>query len=251
MLTVQGLLDELGLSLAAGKEAAESPIRWVHISELLDPTPWMSGGELLLTTGIQLREDDAAARVRAACSSTTTSPGSGFGTGFEHDDIPAAIVEEAERLGFPLFEVPYEMPFIAITEKAFARLVNEQYEVLQRGIAVHRRLEQLVLEQRGLQRGRAGAVGRDRRHVVMLDWQGEAMASANFRRELPAGGAGRDPRRGGASATPRAGRRRSSRPTTTSRAARWRCRSQPSRRAGRARGSSRSATRAGWASSSG
>ena len=57
---------------------------------------------------------------------------------------------EADRQGFALFEVPYEMPFIAITEKAFGRLVNEQYEVLQRGIAVHRRLEQLVLEQRGL-----------------------------------------------------------------------------------------------------
>ena len=89
--------------------------------------------------------------------------GLGFGTGIEHDHIPPAVVEEAERLGFPLFEVPYEMPFIAITEKAFARLVNEQYEVLQRGIAVHRRLEQLVLEQRGLRRGRARAVGRDRR----------------------------------------------------------------------------------------
>ena len=42
------------------------------------------------------------------------------------------------------------MPFIAITEKAFARLVNEQYELLQRSIAVQRRLEQLVLDERGL-----------------------------------------------------------------------------------------------------
>ena len=49
-----------------------------------------------------------------------------------------------------MFEVPYELPFIAITEKAFTRLVNEQYEVLQRGIAIHKRLEQLVLEERGL-----------------------------------------------------------------------------------------------------
>ena len=113
--------------------------------------------------------------------------GLGFGTGLEHDAIPAAVVDEAERLGFPLFEVPYEMPFIAITEKAFARLVNEQYEVLQRGIAVHRRLEQLVLEQRGLQevaRALSAAIGGT---IVMLDWQGEEMASANFRRELPPG----------------------------------------------------------------
>ncbi|HEY7456039.1 MAG TPA: PucR family transcriptional regulator ligand-binding domain-containing protein, partial [Solirubrobacterales bacterium] len=61
MLTVQSLLDEVGLELAAGAGAAESPLRWIHISELRDPTRWLSGGELLLTTGIQL---DTAERQR-------------------------------------------------------------------------------------------------------------------------------------------------------------------------------------------
>jgi purine catabolism regulator len=186
MLTVQGVIDELGLSLAAGKEGAAAPIRWVHITELLDPTPWMSGGELLLTTGIQLREEEQQRSfVRMLVDHHLA--GLGFGTGIEHDEIPAAVIDEAERLGFPLFEVPYEMPFIAITEKAFARLVNDQYEVLQRGIAVHRRLEQLVLEQRGLQevaRALSAAIGGT---IVMLDWQGEEMAAANFRRQLDPG----------------------------------------------------------------
>ncbi|MDP9227911.1 MAG: PucR family transcriptional regulator ligand-binding domain-containing protein, partial [Actinomycetota bacterium] len=54
MLNVRGLVGELGLSLAAGEDAAEAPVRWVHISELPDPTPWLSGGELILTTGLQL-----------------------------------------------------------------------------------------------------------------------------------------------------------------------------------------------------
>ena len=183
MLTVQSLLDELGLVPAAGKEAAESPIRWVHISELLDPTPWMSGGELLLTTGIQLRDDEQQrAYVRMLVDHHLA--GLGFGTGIEHDEIPAALRDEADKQGFPLFEVPYEMPFIAITEKAFSRLVNEQYEVLQRGIAVHRRLEQLVLEQRGIEevaKALSAAIGGT---IVMLDWQGDPMATANFRREL-------------------------------------------------------------------
>jgi purine catabolism regulator len=183
MLTVQGMLDELGLSLVAGKESAEAPIRWVHISELLDPTPWMSGGELLLTTGMQLTDpDEQRAYVKRLVDHHLA--GIGFGVGFQHDTVPPAIVDEAQRHGFALFEVPYEMPFIAITEKAFGRLVNEQYEVLQRGIAVHRRLEQLVLEQRGLgevARALSAAVGGS---VLLLDPQGEPMASAAFRREL-------------------------------------------------------------------
>jgi PucR family transcriptional regulator, purine catabolism regulatory protein len=186
MLTVQAILDELGLSLAAGKESAEAPIRWVHISELLDPTPWMSGGELLLTTGMQLTDaDQQRAFVRRLVDHHVA--GVGLGVGIEHDTIPPAMAEEADRHGFALFEVPYEMPFIAITEKAFGRLVNEQYEVLQRGIAVHRRLEQLVLEQRGLgevARALSAAIGGA---VVLLDAQGEEMASTTFRRELPPG----------------------------------------------------------------
>ena len=63
----------------------------------------------------------------------------------------------------PLFEVPYEMPFIAITERAFALLVNEQYAVLERGTQVHERLERLVIEGRGLEAVLGSAGERDRR----------------------------------------------------------------------------------------
>ena len=150
MLTVQSLLDELDLELAAGSGAAAAPLRWVHISELQDPTPWLSGGELMLTTGIPL---DTAAKQRAFLGllAEHNLAGLGFGVGFSHRSLPEALVDAADKLDFPLFEVPYSTPFIAITEKAFARLVNEQYEVLQRGIAVQRRLERLVLQERGLE----------------------------------------------------------------------------------------------------
>src|ERR671914_86685 len=140
MLTLQSLAGEMGLELQSGADAAESPLRWVHISELLDPTPWLSGGELLLTTGLQL---DSPERQREFCHllSDHQLAGIGFGTGFSHEKIPQALLEEARSLGLPVFEVPYELPFIAIPEKAFAQLVNENYDVLQRGLATHKRLE--------------------------------------------------------------------------------------------------------------
>ncbi len=183
MLTVQSLLDELGLDLAAGSAAAENPVRWVHISELEDPTPWLSGGELMLTTGIPL---NSAANQRAFVKrlSRHNLAGLGLGTGFDHAKLPKALVDEASKQEFPLFEVPYSMPFIAVTEKAFARLVNEQYEVLQRGIGVQRRLERLVLEGRGLEEIAAtisSAVGGT---VAILDGRGETLAARGFRHEL-------------------------------------------------------------------
>ncbi|MDQ6822701.1 MAG: PucR family transcriptional regulator ligand-binding domain-containing protein, partial [Actinomycetota bacterium] len=54
MLTLRDLLRDLELRLHAGEGGLDLPVRWVHISELADPTPWLSGGELLLTTGLQL-----------------------------------------------------------------------------------------------------------------------------------------------------------------------------------------------------
>lgn len=185
MLTVQSLLDELDLQLAAGGKAAGAPVRWVHISELADPTPWLSGGELMLTTGIPL-DTVASQREFVRLLADSNLAGLGLGTGFSHDELPAAIVEEAERRDFPVFEVPYSTPFIAITEKAFARLVNEQYEVLQRGIAVQRRLERLVLEERGLEEIAATIASAVGGTVAILDSRGERLAGRGFRRQLSA-----------------------------------------------------------------
>jgi purine catabolism regulator len=185
MLTVTSLVEEVGLELLSGRNAADAPIRWVHISELIDPTPWLSGGELLLTTGIQLSDEGQQRRYVERLVQHGLG-GLGFGVGIAHDEIPESIVAEAMRLEFPLFEVPFEMPFIAITETAFTRLVNEQYALLQRGIAVQRRLEQLLLDERGLDeltRSLSAAIGGS---VVMLDGRGHVAASANFRRPIPA-----------------------------------------------------------------
>jgi PucR family transcriptional regulator, purine catabolism regulatory protein len=186
MLTVGSLLQELELEPAAGAKSLSNPVRWVHISELEDPTPWLSGGELMLTTGLQL---GSVAKQRAFVRRLAQHnlAGLGFGTGFDHRKLPKAIVDEAAKHDFPLFEVPYSMPFIALTEKAFARLVNEQYEVLQRGIAVQRRLERLVLEERGLEKITATISSAAGGTVLVLDGHGETLAMRGFRRDLGAG----------------------------------------------------------------
>ena len=134
MLTVRDLTRELKLDLLAGEEAAEAPLRWVHISELADPTPWLSGGELLLTTGMVVG-DEQAQRAYVERLADHGVAGLGFGTGIHHDEVPDAIRETAVARNLPLFCIPYELPFIAITERAFTQLVNEQYAVLRRSIA--------------------------------------------------------------------------------------------------------------------
>jgi len=133
-LTVESLIAELGLELASGHESANAGVRWVHSTELADPTPWLRGGELLLTTGIQL-DGPKTQRELIERLADHGIAGLGFGTGFTHKRLPAALVTAARKRSFPLFEVPYELPFIAITERAFAQLLDERYEMLQRNMA--------------------------------------------------------------------------------------------------------------------
>jgi purine catabolism regulator len=134
VLTVESLVAELGLTLVTGEESANVPVRWVHSTELLDPTPWLRGGELLLTTGLQLNSSKTQRDFVDGLAEHEIA-GLGFGTGFVHKKLPAAVLGAARKRGFPLFEVPYELPFIAVTERVFAQLLNERYEMLQRNMA--------------------------------------------------------------------------------------------------------------------
>jgi PucR family transcriptional regulator, purine catabolism regulatory protein len=134
-LTVESLIAELSLELVSGRDAARTQhVRWVHITELIDPTPWLKGGELLLTTGIQLDGPKTQHELIERLVEHDIA-GLGFGTGFAHKKLPVALVNAARKREFPLFEIPYELPFIAITERVFAQLVDERYELLQRSMA--------------------------------------------------------------------------------------------------------------------
>jgi purine catabolism regulator len=183
VLTVGELVRGLDLRLLAGEPGLEAPVRWVHISELEDPTPWMSGGELLLTTGLQLA---TAKRQRAFVDLLADHQlaGLGFGTGFSHRTVPEAVVAAARERGLPLVEVPYDVPFIAVTEAAFSRLVNEQYAVLRRAIAAHERLERIVLAERGLDAVVAALATLIGGTVLAYDARGALLVRRAFRQEL-------------------------------------------------------------------
>src|SRR5439155_17896507 len=79
---------------------------------------------------------------------------------------------------------PYELPFIAVTERAFTQLVNEQYAVLRRSIAAHERLQRIVLSERGLD-AIAGALSTLIGGAALVhDGRGELLAKRTFRRDL-------------------------------------------------------------------
>jgi purine catabolism regulator len=134
MLTVADILgiEELELALAGGAAGTDRSLRWVHSSELPDPTPWLRGGELLLTLGRPLARDPAAFVELLAGRGLA---GLGLGLGFGHDAVPEAAARAADRLAFPVFAIPYHVPFIAITEAVFTRLSDARVAEAERRLS--------------------------------------------------------------------------------------------------------------------
>ena len=183
MLTVRELLSDLDLTVLAGQGGLDLPIRWVHMSELADPTRWLSGGEVLLTSGMPLTTtEQQTAYVNLLADHQLA--GLGFATGFSHAHVPEAMVAAAAERDFPLFEVAYDMPFIAITEAAFSRLVNDQYALLRQALRAQERLERIVLSQRGLGALADGLSSVLSAAIYVFDGRGQQLADQRGRAAL-------------------------------------------------------------------
>ncbi|MEU6866948.1 helix-turn-helix domain-containing protein [Streptomyces sp. NPDC046876] len=118
---------ELGLRHVAGP--AEAAVHGVHASEMDDPSPYLLGGELLLTATAGAGEardaGDAAAYDRYAARLVAAGAAAlGFGVAPVHEEVPAALADACARHGLPLLEVPPRTPFTAVA-RAVWRLMAE------------------------------------------------------------------------------------------------------------------------------
>jgi hypothetical protein len=120
---LRALLDtpELRLRLLVGEDALDRPVGGVYTTDLLDPRRYLSGGEIVLT-GLVWRRTPADSEVfvatLVACAAVALAAGDAA-LGSVPDDLVAAC----RRHQLPLFEVPVDVSFAAITERVLtARL---------------------------------------------------------------------------------------------------------------------------------
>ncbi|MGQ4384395.1 PucR family transcriptional regulator [Streptomyces sp. SAS_270] len=136
----------LKLTVRAGEDRLDVPVRWAHVSELADPVPYMEGGELLLITALKLdAEEPEAMRRYVKRLAGAGVVGLGFAVGVNYEDIPKALVDAAEEEGLPLLEVPRRTPFLAISKAVSAAIAADQYRAVTAGFAAQRELTKQAL----------------------------------------------------------------------------------------------------------
>ena len=118
----------------------QAEVSGVHVSELTDPTPYLQGGELLLTTGMGLTGHEAQARAYAARLARHGVAGLGLGLGPIHDAVPRTLVRACEAAGLALFVVPGPTPFLMVARTYWELLAQTGHEELSSALGAHRDL---------------------------------------------------------------------------------------------------------------
>ncbi len=165
--TLRALLDRRDLHLrlegdpaALADGALDRPIRWVHSSDLADPTPFLSEGLALLTTGTQFQDaadDPAVYRDYVRRLSARGVVGLGFGTEVVRDGIPPVLADACRAERMPLFEVPYRTPFIAVARAGAEAIAAQSYARRSWALAAQRAISLAALQ--------TGRPGRDPRRA--------------------------------------------------------------------------------------
>ncbi|WP_348729507.1 PucR family transcriptional regulator ligand-binding domain-containing protein [uncultured Mycolicibacterium sp.] len=170
-------VKNLGLALVAGAEAADREIDWAHAIELSDPTPYLAGGELVMTTGINIGTDDAAQLDYVARLVTADAAALAVDTGTTLSEVPAGVLAAGDALGMPVLEVPRSTPFIAIARVVIDALKADELRSVQRVVD-----EQEFLARATLRGGIPGAVSALAdslsAEVIVADTDGTILAAA-------------------------------------------------------------------------
>lgn len=132
--------------------ALDAPLRWVHSSDLSDPTPFLAEDLLLLTTGTQFDDEPGTDQCREYVARLRARGvrGLGFGTEVVRHGIPPALAEACREERMPLFEVPYRTPFIALARANAEAVAAQSYARRTWALAAQRAISLAALRPDGL-----------------------------------------------------------------------------------------------------
>ncbi|WP_436700840.1 PucR family transcriptional regulator ligand-binding domain-containing protein [Nocardioides sp. BYT-33-1] len=145
MVTVADLVAVRRLGLRVVHPADGPALRWVATSELADPTPYLEGGELLLTTGLGTRgwSDEWEPYVDRLV--TAGAAALAVGVGLTHERVPDRLVAACRSRGLTLLEVPRATHFVAVSRAAAELLQDQEAAATRLALDLQRRLTQAAL----------------------------------------------------------------------------------------------------------
>ncbi|MFG3436367.1 PucR family transcriptional regulator [Nonomuraea sp. NPDC047897] len=164
--------------LIAGESGLGRVVQRLNVMEVPDILAWVKPHELLLTTGYPLRNTPQSLGRLVADLDERGLAALAIKLGRYVDELPGEMVEQADRLGFPLILLPNDVGFDDILNQVLTDILNRQAAVLARAEEAHRALVQVVLAGGGLDEVTEGVAGLLDVAVAAVDGGGRVRAAA-------------------------------------------------------------------------
>ncbi|WP_022870157.1 helix-turn-helix domain-containing protein [Yaniella halotolerans] len=143
---------ELGLKVLTNPPVDDQTLSWAHVSELRDPTPWLVGGELLLTTGLTLFLDDEETQryCERLADHNIAALGLSTGSSLAHNEPPKRLLNAAHDSGLTLIKVPENTPLQAVVRHVSDAISERDSEPLKRALVAQRQLSEAAVKPNGV-----------------------------------------------------------------------------------------------------
>ncbi len=188
-LSVGEVLGVPALSAArviAGASGLDRVVQRLNVMEVPDILGWVKPHELLLTTGYPLRNTPQSFAHLVADLDERGLAALAVKLGRYLDVLPDEMIEQADRLGFPLIQLPNDVGFDDILNQVLTDILNRQAAILARTEEVHRALVHIVLCGGGLQEIADELAGLLGAAVAVIDGDGQELVAAGEERHLAA-----------------------------------------------------------------
>ncbi|MET9497630.1 PucR family transcriptional regulator ligand-binding domain-containing protein [Streptomyces sp. NPDC006552] len=122
----------------------DNPVRWVHVAEAADVGVMLTGGEMILTTGVLLAGDvrGQAAYIESLHRAEAAALVLGLGRAFPAP--PEEMRRAAERYGLPMVVLHRPFPFAELTEEVQSRLVRRKFAAVRLSETIRTALTALI-----------------------------------------------------------------------------------------------------------
>lgn len=148
-LTVEEALSVYPLSearLIAGSKGSKRIVKSINVMDAPDISDWIKEGEMLLTTAYLIKDEPEQASSLLHRLNRRGSSGLGIKLGRFWDAVPERLITEADELGFPLIELPFQFTFSDQMNGLFRAELSRSTGALQNVLEKQRQLMSLALQ---------------------------------------------------------------------------------------------------------
>jgi purine catabolism regulator len=131
--------------ILAGANGLDNVVKSVNVMEVPDILEWVNPGQLLVTTMYPLRDKAAAVETLVPRLHEKGLAGLAVTPSEYIDDFPQQMLDAADKLGFPVIELPEKVSFIDIIQPLTSKILKLQSDELIESDRIRRQFIDLVL----------------------------------------------------------------------------------------------------------